>query len=427
MDNEQTPELEAINKVSEKVEGFQKKLGDKMDKKEFDVVKSQIETLEKNFKSMDDAKIMDTVKSINESIGKFQTQIEEMQEDVANAKNAKQAANVRKSIGQLFVDAIEKQKFDLQSVFKKGAAHFNVEIDAPVNKVVGTMTTANVDAVGTNSIPFSLADPEFGLTRIVRRAPFLLQLANTSPINTMYAQWAEQENPEGAANETAEGNDKNQVDFDWVEKSQKVEKITAYIKVSKEALADLPGLRNEIDTELQELVLLEADADLWDGDGTTPTIKGITLFATAYSTPAGLTPTNVSEVIRCAIAKVVANKFMPNYIVMHPTDVAAMDLEKSEDDGHYMLPPFRSADGQVISGVRVVENLGVDQGDFMVGDFTKWKVRIREGFNIDVGLDGDDFKKNLVTILGEIRLVSYVKANHAGAFVFGTFADVLGS
>jgi len=416
-----SPELAAINKVAEKVEGFQKKLGDKMDKSELKTVTDAIEEMKKGVASKE---IVDAIKA---SMDKFQTQLEEMQEDVNTSKGGGKHKDIRKSIGQLFIEAIEKQKFDLHTVARKGAQHFNVTIDAPVQKVVGTMTTANVDAVGTNSIPFELADFEFGLTRIARRAPFLLQLANTSPISTMYAQWAEQENPEGAANETAEGQDKSQIDFDWVEKSQKVEKITAYIKVSKEALSDLPALRNEIDTELQELVLLEADADLWDGDGTTPTIKGITLFATAYSTPSGLTPTNVSEVIRCAIAQVVANTFMPNYIVMHPTDVAAMDLEKSGDDGHYMLPPFRSADGQVISGVRVVENLGVDQGDFLVGDFTKWKVRIREGFNIDVGLDGNDFTKNLVTILGEIRLVSYVKANHAGAFVFGTFADVIGS
>ena len=54
-----------------------------------------------------------------------------------------------------------------------------------------------------------------------------------------------------------------------------------------------------------------------------------------------------------------------------------------------------------------------------MGDFSKWRVRLREGFNIDMGYDGNDFTKNLITILGEIRLVSYVKGNHTGAFVLG--------
>jgi HK97 family phage major capsid protein len=244
----------------------------------------------------------------------------------------------------------------------------------------------------------------------------------------MYAQWAEQEGPEGAPTAVAEGAAKPQIDFNWVEKSAKVEKIAAFIKVSKEMLSDLAGLRNEIDTELQETVLLKTDDDLWDANGTTPNIKGITAWATAFSMPAGLSADvdNKADLLRAAIAQVEANKFVANYIVMHPTDIAAMDIDK-DGEGRYLLPPFRSSNGLAISGIPIVANLGVDQDKFLVGDFTKWHVRIREGFNIDVGLDGNDFTNNLVTILGEIRLVSYVKTNHAGAFVYGDFSNVLGS
>jgi len=418
-DNTQSLELEAIEKVLKQVEAFKKDLGAKADKDQF-------ENITKDIAALKDVVIEGKTASAEE-VKKIKIQLEEMSEDVAKTKERSNGRVNRKSIGQLFIEAIELKKFDLNAVTRKGAQHISVDLDIPVNKVVGTMSTANVDAVGTNSIPYELADFEFGLNRIARRMPLLLQLANTSPISTMWAQWAEQEGPEGTAGETAEGNLKNQIDFNWVEKSQKVEKITAFVKVTKESLSDLPGLRNEIDTELRELVLLAADDALWDGDGTTPSLKGITLFATAYSTPSGLTPTTKTEVLRAAIAQVQANTFNPNYIVLHPTDVAAMDLEKSEDDGHYMLPPFRSADGLTISGVQVVTNLGVDIDKFLVGDFTKWRVRIREGFNIDVGLDGNDFTYNLVTILGEIRLVSYVKANHTGAFVYGDFSNVLGS
>ena len=418
-DNTQSLELEAIEKVLKQVEAFKKDLGAKADKDQF-------ENITKDIAALKDVVIEGKTASAEE-VKKIKIQLEEMSEDVAKTKERSNGRVNRKSIGQLFIEAIELKKFDLNAVTRKGAQHISVDLDIPVNKVVGTMSTANVDAVGTNSIPYELADFEFGLNRIARRMPLLLQLANTSPISTMWAQWAEQEGPEGTAGETAEGNLKNQIDFNWVEKSQKVEKITAFVKVTKESLSDLPGLRNEIDTELRELVLLAADDALWDGDGTTPSLKGITLFATAYSTPSGLTPTTKTEVLRAAIAQVQANTFNPNYIVLHPTDVAAMDLEKSEDDGHYMLPPFRSADGLTISGVQVVTNLGVDIDKFLVGDFTKWRVRIREGFNIDVGLDGNDFTYNLVTILGEIRLVSYVKANHTGAFVYGDFSNVIGS
>ena len=421
-ENTQSLELEAIDKVLKQVEAFKKDLGAKADKDQFD-----------NF-AKDIAALKDVVTegktASAEEVRKIKLQLEEMSEDVAKTKENGARKQQPRSIGQMFIDKLITDKFDLTSVAQsKGARRYNVSLDGMIsNKTVANMTTSRVDAVGTASIPYELADFEFGLTRIARRSPFLIQLANTSPISTMYAQWAEQETPEGAPLAVAEGNAKPQIDFDWVEKSQKVEKIAAYIKISKEMLADLPGIRNEIDTELQETVLLKADEDLWDANGTSPNIKGITAYATAFSMPSGLSADvdNKADLLRAAIAQVEANKFTPNYIVMHPTDIAAMDIDK-DSEGRYLLTPFRSADGMTISGIPIVTNLGVDQDKFLVGDFTKWRVRIREGFNIDVGLDGNDFTNNLVTILGEIRLVSYVKANHAGAFVYGDFSNVLGS
>ncbi len=409
-----TPEIEMLEKVSGQIEKYVKALEDKISKEDLKPLNEAIEAL-KNGTADKTA-----VEEVKKGLQKLSDLFEEMQEDIAANKNRGRAKGIV-SPGQAFIDHIINSKLDIQA-YQKSRNMGRVQLEVPmlVQKLPATMSTSNVDAVGTDSIPFELADFEFGLTRIARRQPFLMQLANTSPISTMYAQWAEQENPDGAATAVTQGSSKPQVDFDWIEKSQKVEKIAAYIKITKEMLADLPGVRNEIDTELQELVMLKADDDLWDANGTTPNIKGITQFATSYSAPVGLIDIdNNYDVLRAGVAQVVLQKFMPNYIVMHPTDVAALDMIKDGGTGAYVLPPFKAANGQAIAGVPIVENLGVDQGSFLVGDFTKWRVRIREGFNIDMGYDGNDFTKNLITILGEIRLVSYVKGNHTGAFVLG--------
>jgi HK97 family phage major capsid protein len=372
-------------------------------------------------------KIEEAVKGINTGIEKLVKQVEEMAEDVAKAKD-KGTVKLGMSFGASVIAALKEQKTDFATNPLKKGERLNFKVEATlVRKDPATFTTGNVDAVGTNSIPFELASFEYGLTRIARRQPWLLQLANVSTTNKMYVQWAEQANREGAANEVAEGTAKPQIDFDWVEKSAKVEKIAAYIKVSKEALDDLDGLQNEIETELREAVLLKADTDLLSGDGTTPTINGLLNQDTAYSAGsfAGTVENpNKSDVLRTAISQVITNFFQPNGILMHPADVASMDLEKASD-GHYILPPFRSANGSTISGVRIYENTGMEIDKFVVGDFTKWNVRIREGVNIDIGHDMDDFTKNLVTILAEMRLVSYVKTNHIGAFVSGDFSDAI--
>lgn len=417
-------ELQAIEKLGDQIKKFETQLGTRASKEEFDQVKSKLDELNKNFGVWADKKIDESVTAIKTAMDSIKTQVEEMSEDIAIAKGNQRSGSY-KSLGQMVIDKLKENKM-LDRPFTKGE-HRTLEIGFEVAKLAGTMTTSNVTPVGTNAIPFSLADYEFGLTRIVRRQPYLIQIANTTSTDKMYVQWAEQANPDGAAGETSEGETKNQIDFDWVEKSAKVEKITAFIKVSKEALSDLDGLRNEIDTELREQILLKVDVDLLSGDGTAPTINGLLNQDTAFA--AGSFEDTVvnatkADVLRAAIAQVVANLFQPNYAILHPNDVASMDLEKGTD-GHYSLPPFRSADGMMISGVRIIANTGQTVDKFTVGDFTKFNVRVREGLTIDIGLDGNDFTKNLVTILGEIRLVAYVKTNHAGAFVSGDFSDAI--
>lgn len=410
--------LKALEALTNKLDGLKSEIGNKAGKTEIDSISEMIKSLSTKVETMEKAKF-------DEALASIKKQLEEVAEDVnfvkQNGANAKQG---NKSFGKMVVEKLKEM--GISSTMKKGErAAFEVKAD--VNKVAGTMTTGNVDGVGTNSIPFSLADAESGLTRIVKRRPWLMDISNVSATTKTYVQWAEQENQDGDAGETTEGSTKNQIDFDWVEKSKKVEKITAYIKVSKEALDDLDGLANEIDTELREEIMLKADVDLLSGDGTTPTIAGLLTMDTAYdagSFAATIVEPNFYDVLRTAIAQVVTANFIPNYILMHPTDVAQLDLAKATD-GHYVMPPFKSANGMEISGVRILENTGQTVDKFTVGDFTKFNVRVREGITIDIGYDGNDFTKNLVTVLGEIRLASYVKSNHAGAFVSGDFSDAI--
>ena len=312
---------------------------------------------------------------------------------------------------------LESKKDDLARMKEKSGASVQF-----VLKAAGTMAlTTNT----TGQIP--QAERESGITRIVRRNPFVLDLVNVGSIMSNVWEWVEQKNADGGAAMTAEGAAKSQADFDLVVASANVKKVTAYIKVTKEMLDDVELMRSEIDQELTELIQLKIDDQLLNGDGLTVNLVGINQNATAYAAGAFAlaipTPNNF-DVLRTAINQVRVNLFEPNYIVMHPTDVTAMDLAKGTD-GHYILPPFASNDGTVISGIRVVANTGVTIDNFLVGDFSKAGVRFKEGLTINVGYENDDFTKNLVTILAEARLVQRVKSNHYGAFVKGVFSTAI--
>ena len=419
--------LDAINKVGKQVEEFKTKLGEKADKGEF---KAQFEAIETSMKGLTANVEKLEKEKLGETLKALQTQMTEMAEDVARVKESGAGANTSKSFGAVVVEAIKAAGLHEKKSWSKNE-HQSVEVKydfiGAINKAAANMGNGNVTAVGTNAIPFSLAEYESGLTRIMRRKPWILNIANVSRTNKKYVQWAEQANADGTTNYTAEGAAKNQIDFDWVEKSAEVLKVTAYIKVSKEALEDLDGLQNEINMELTEQILLKVDAELLSGAGTTGILKGIQSGDTAWaagSFAASIPTPNKSDVLRTAIAQVIANEFVPDYALLHPNDIASMELEKGSD-GHYVLPPFRSADGTVISGVRVLGNTGQTGDKFTVGDFSKFNVKMRDDMMIDIGLDADDFTKNLRTILGEVRLVSYIKTNHAGAFVSGDFSDAI--
>lgn len=309
---------------------------------------------------------------------------------------------------------LDAKKDELSALKGKSSGSVNFVLKAVGNMALTTNTTGQIPQ----------AEREAGITRIVRRQPYILDLVNVGTIMSNLWEWVEQKNQEGGSAMTAEGAKKSQTDFDLVLASASVKKVTAFIKVTKEMLDDVNLLRAEIDQELTELINLRIDDQVLAGVGTGDNLTGIMQNATAWAAGSfALTvPTpNNADVLRVAINQAMVNQFQPNYIVLHPSDATAMDLDKGSD-GHYALPPFATIDGRIISGVPVVMNTGQTEGTFLVGDFTKSAVRFKEGLTINVGYENDDFTKNFVTILAEARLVHRVKSNHYGAFIKGTFS-----
>ena len=64
----------------------------------------------------------------------------------------------------------------------------------------------------------------------------------------------------------------------------------------------------------------------------------------------------------------------------------------------------------------------ITAGEYLIGDFTKAYVYSKGMIDVQVGLENDDFTKNLITILAEMRLVCYVPSNRVLSLVTGSFA-----
>ncbi|WP_340156242.1 phage major capsid protein [uncultured Winogradskyella sp.] len=308
---------------------------------------------------------------------------------------------------------------DRLTAMKNGDSKTNIRMSM---KAVGNMTIgSNV----TGQIP--QAERENGITRVVRRDPFMVELVNVGSITSNLLEWVQQATPEGDAEMTAEGALKAKIDFDLVLASAPVRKVTAFIKVSKEMLDDVPLIQAEINQELTEVINLKIDAQILSGDGTGQNIIGIQANAVpfipgsfAMGSTNEVTLANNADVLRVAVNQIAIAEFQANYILMHPTDLAAMDTSKTTE-GQYVLPPFSTNANTIVKGIPIIANTGITEGEYLVGDFTKAGVRFREGLVFDIGYENDDFTKNFVTILAEARMVQRVKSNHYPAFVKGNF------
>lgn len=382
-----------------------KALGDKIDAMKNESV-SKAELIE----------VLSAVKDLETKgaeVSTMKTNVEEIALRVLELETKGVPSNTPETLSTLLAEKAD----ELKAMKEKSGASVQIQL-----KAVGTMAlTTNT----TGQIP--QAEREAGITRIVRRNPFILELVNVGTIMSNVWEWVEQKNVEGGAAMTAEGAAKSQTDFDLIVASANVKKVTAYIKITKEMLDDVPLMRSEIDQELTELINLKIDEQLLSGSGSGVNLTGIVTNATPWAAGAFAlsipTPTKW-DVLRTAINQVRVNLFEPNYIVVHPTDVTGMELSK-DTTGQYIMPPFIATDGTTISGIRVVTNTGVTLDKFLVGDFSKAGVRFKEGLTINVGYENDDFTKNLVTVLAEARLVQRVKSNHYGAFVYGDFSDAI--
>jgi HK97 family phage major capsid protein len=267
-----------------------------------------------------------------------------------------------------------------------------------------------------------------GLNVVPTRRVRLLDLVSRGVANSNVISWVYQANKDGSAGYTAEGDDKNQIDFDLVVANENVKKYTAFIKVSTEMLADIDFIESAIRTELSGELLRSVESAVYAGGGGGTALNGIYTVATAFSAgsfAATVDNANEVDVLTVAVNQIIlAEHDTPNAIMMHPSDVTKLKMVKvSSSDKRYVERLAMVAGELSLDGVPIIPTTLVAVGTFLVGDFAKALVLDKGTINIQVGLDGNDFTKNMRTILAEWRGVCIVKNNDRTAFVKGTFSS----
>lgn len=388
-----TPE-QVVEQINAK---FDEKLTGVATKSDVESLKNDVETL----KAMEQKSA-----DIEKAIAKMEGRLEAMAEKAITPVE-KTPKTLSEALVKAFTDNVDKIS---EGVEKRQAVNMNVKVD--------TTITGNY----TGNV--ALSTLEAGVNRIARPIRRMREIANVGTTLSKFVTYIQQ-TVQPIAGWTGEAGDKYNTTTEYTEVSEEVKKVAGYIKVSKEMLADLAFVRSEINMDLMEAIEQNIDDAILNGAGGT-SLTGLigNVPAFAAGTFAGAVPSaNISDVIRIAKSNIEAANFVPTHVVLNPEDVAKIELTKATD-GSYTYPAFWDANMN-IAGLMVVSSNNIAAGTLLVGDFTKLNLKFREDVNLQVGYENDDFTRNMVTILAEARLVSYVKGNDVNAFVEADIATAI--
>lgn len=196
--------------------------------------------------------------------------------------------------------------------------------------------------------------------------------------------------------------------------------LAHWIPVSRQVLDDAPQLQSYVNGRLSYGLKLEEEDQLLNGNGASGNIAGILSPGnfTAY-TRAAPGDTKI-DALRKAITQAALAEYPVDAIVMNPEDWEEIELTKATDGNYIMANPMVMA-GPQIWGRRVVVTNSIAAGTFLAGAFTMG-AQIWDRMDAAVQIsyeDGDNFKKNMATLLAEERLALTVY--RPASFISGSF------
>lgn len=313
------------------------------------------------------------------------------------------------------VKAFVEDKANIEAIRKGQAAGVELQIKGDAE----LMTTTNAKPA------INLFNVE--IDRTIHEAPReadaiysrLVKGATASPTIS----WVNRKDKDGGAAFIDEGALKPLKDWQYETETSTVKKVAVSCKVSTEMLTDAPFMRGEIERLLRQDLMSVVNEKVLTGTGTGAEIKGVTQDAAGYTSSDlddKIENPNYADAVRAAVLQLRMLNYRPDTLFINPVDNAVIDLTK-DTTGHYLATEMRA----LVSGITIVETANIAKGKFLLMDTSRWMLRPYENLRLEYGLENDDFRKNLVTVIAEMRLHSYQNSIDKGSLVYADFATVL--
>ncbi len=193
--------------------------------------------------------------------------------------------------------------------------------------------------------------------------------------------------------------------------------LAHFILASKQVLDDAPMLQSYIDGRLMYGLKLEEEDELLNGDGSAGQLNGLFNQAATYNR--ATTGTRI-DILRRVNTQVALQEMELEGYVLNPVDWEEIELTK-DTQGRYIIARPESLAPPALWGRPVVATNSITATYFLGANFSMAaQIWDREDASVELSReDGDNFKKNMVTILAEERLALAVY--RTAAMVKGQF------
>lgn len=435
-----TPEVLAIKKIGEQVEGFKKLLGDKADAEQFKGLEDKLKSLEEGIESMKAAEISKAIESINKTNEAIHKQIVELQEEAAKSKETGTEGLAKKQL-----ISSESVKSFVEATFQEGAkTNKAAKIEIKAAETFGYPQTFVGGAAGTAIDAFTgrFVDPE--LNQRKRKRNLILDNFDIRTINVpklIYLIKVEvgDTNPTsgdpGGAAWILSGQAKPKRSFRVTTGEVEAKKVAIFGTIEDKLLRDVPSFENWIREDFMDEIRETINDGLLNNN---PAVNDLA--------PLGLKTNAVQYTVTPAFDESVED---PNYIDAIIAAIASMANSKEEpdmafvsSDVFYRIHNLKATDGKwlnnnliyvnalgelYIAGVHVIP---ADIEDIpsthllLVGRELGFKIYAYGPMVFERGLNGEDFREDKTSYRAYQEFLSYIAEDRENSVMYDTFANI---
>lgn len=365
-------------------------------------LKVKLDAFELSLKSAneDAKKALDLeIKNVTEALElKFEAEIKKVQDhadklDLKLQGKGNQGGSEYGDFNAELAKSLNAKAADIQAFAEKKSQRVELEL-----KAVGDFSTANVtggNRYGQIFAPEIIMNP----SRKVHMDE-ILPGGTIGPGNS-YTFMKENGVGEGEIAPTAEGATKAQFDLDLVEATVQIETIAGWIRITRKAMTNIPGLISFLQRRLPQKFRNVLDAQILYGNGTTPNIKGILTAGNFTASTATITDPLIEKIITDVATLEDTYERDANAILLRPAAYYSFFLNKASGSGEYDLPQGVSIiSGRLyFMGIPAYATTALTGTDYVVADLEGAQLLTQEAMRIEFfEQDGTNVRENKVTV-----------------------------